>query len=373
MNNLESLIFYIIMFSVSAIIITKVGSLYKRQESQRNKVKIIILTIIGIGIPIIIGAIRYRVGTDYENYMIIYNNKQNIDILQGMIQENERFFFLIIKIAAFFNNYQVMFAIITFLTVIIYYKAILNYKEKVSLGFTFFLYLFLNFTESFNVIRQALAVAIVFYSYKFVLNRNFVKFLLTVIIATMFHITALIFIPFYFICSNKQNETKKIKAIKVCAVIMVVFLVFNYADLINSISTNVESFERYGAYANEKITANRETIMNFAILIFILLFRKKLIRYDYRNNTLIFLYFIGFLFSLTGYSSAFVKRVAMYFDVSGLILLATFPQIVKNSRQKALIYFLLILYAIGIFTISTYGLGQGNILPYQTIFLTYKS
>ena len=63
----------------------------------------------------------------------------------------------------------------------------------------------------------------------------------------------------------------------------------------------------------------------------------------------------------------------MYFDVSGLILLATFPQIVKNSRQKALIYFLLILYAIGIFTISTYGLGQGNILPYQTIFLTYKS
>ena len=368
MNNIESLIFYIITFSISAMIITKVGNLYRKMDTKANKLKIMVLTVIGLGIPILIGSIRFQVGTDYENYRTIYENRQEIGILEGILQGKEILVFIIIKIAAYLNNYQLMLAIITFLTIIIFYKAILDYKEKISLGFMFFLYLFLNFTTSFNIIRQALAMVIVLYSYKFMFKRNFIKFLLTIIIASMFHITALIFLPFYFICSDKLNKNKKTKFIKICAIIVVIFIVLNYADLISTMSTNIEGLERYESYSQEKVSENREAILDLAILVILFFFRKRLIEYDNKNDTLIFLYLIGFLFTLTGYRSAFVKRIAMYFEISSVMLIATFPQLFKNNAQKMLVYFLIILYAIGMFIISTYVLKQGNILPYQTIF-----
>lgn len=40
----------------------------------------------------------------------------------------------------------------------------------------FFLYLFLNYTMTFNIIRQGIAIVIIAYSYKFIFDRNFKKF-----------------------------------------------------------------------------------------------------------------------------------------------------------------------------------------------------
>lgn len=41
----------------------------------------------------------------------------------------------------------------------------------------FFLYLFLNYTMTFNIIRQGIAIVIIAYSYKFIFDRNFKKIL----------------------------------------------------------------------------------------------------------------------------------------------------------------------------------------------------
>lgn len=75
--------------------------------------------------------------------------------------------------AYLFKEPQIMFAIVAFLTVFITYRAILNKKEKMSIALMFALYIFLYYMYSLNIIRQMLAVSIIFYSYKYIINHNF--------------------------------------------------------------------------------------------------------------------------------------------------------------------------------------------------------
>ena len=204
MSSFESLIFYISLFSISSMIIAHVGHIYNTYDNKENKIKlkIIIYTIIGIGIPIFIASIRYNVGTDYVSYIEIYNRVKYYTIIDIINSNKEILFIIITKFLGLFSNYQIMFAIISALTIYIVYKAILDNREKKSLGIMFFLYLFLNYTNSYNIIRQSLAVAIVAYSYKYIFSRNFKNFLITILIATMFHTSAIFVLPFYLVNVN---------------------------------------------------------------------------------------------------------------------------------------------------------------------------
>ena len=364
MENFESLLFYIVLFIISALMITKVGSWYRKGEYKDNKTKIIILTTIGLGIPIIIAALRYEVGSDYESYINIYQNRMNYTLVEALTNNWEILFSIVVKIANLLNDYQFMFAIISFLSVIILYATIYNYKEKLSLGFMFFLYLFLYFTTSFNIVRQTLAVVIVAYSYKFIINRQLKKFIVTVLIASLFHTTALFFLPFYLVFD--KNKTKR-KIVKCIYLIITLLIVFNYSFIINLLS-KVSTFEKFELYSTEIDSNNLDFILNVIIVSIILLFRKLLIKYDSRNELFIYFSIINVILLMTGYFSPFVKRIALYFGISNIFLFASLPQISKNDGQKALIYFLIAIYAVAIFTITVYVLKQGNVIPYQTIF-----
>lgn len=365
MNNLESLVFYIIMFLISSMIIAKVGKLYRKKEVSKNlNFNIVLLTIIGLLIPILISGLRYYVGTDYESYVGIYNKYFNYSFINFFESKTEFLFLIIVKIASLFNNFQVMFFIIAFFTVIITYKAIFNYKEKFSLGFMFFIYLFMYFTNSFNWIRQALAIAIVLYSYKFIFEKNWKKFTLAIIIASLFHVSALLFWPFYFVFDKENNKRKKY--IRILYIIITIIIVLNYEKAVNMLSS-ISIFEDYAGYTKELNAANREAILNFVVLIVILMFRKMLIKYDKRNEIFIFFYIISTILTFIGYITPYAKRIAVYFGISGIFILSSFPQIAKTKEQKILIYFLVACYVIGYFVMLVYILKQGNMLPYQTI------
>ena len=59
------------------------------------------------------------------------------------------------------------------------------------------------YTVSMNGIRQSMAAAIIFAATKYILDGNFKKFLLVILLAATIHQTALIFIPIYFIVRRK--------------------------------------------------------------------------------------------------------------------------------------------------------------------------
>ena len=227
MNNFESLLFYIITFVVSAIILN-----YAEKNKMKKELKILI-TLIGLSIPIVIGGIRYNVGTDYTNYIDIFNLSKIYESNEYLGQGTEILFYLIVRIAVLFNNSQVLFWLFSFLTIAIMYKTITDNNRKLSTGLMVLLFLFLYYTTSFNIMRQALAVVIIAYSYKFIFNKDLIKFILAIIIASMFHITALLFLPFYWVNSNNKKIKKIVQILMIFALIAIIF---NYNAFISILS-----------------------------------------------------------------------------------------------------------------------------------------
>lgn len=75
--------------------------------------------------------------------------------------------------------------------------------------YSFFLYIALGFyTNTFNNVRQSIAISICFLAFRFLFQRNFYKYAGMVILATMFHYSAIITMIMYPLVGNKVTIKK---------------------------------------------------------------------------------------------------------------------------------------------------------------------
>lgn len=356
---MESLIFYIVTFGISTFFIALVDF----SEDKKSK---LIFSFIGLVIPILIFSLRYDVGTDYANYLNLYKRWSSLSIGDIIAKKNlEIFFIIIMKIAYIFKTPQIIFIIYSTANILIIYKAIQTNKNKISVSLAFLLFLLIYTSIVLNVIRQSLAVAIIAYSYKYIIKRNFKKFLICVILASLFHTTALIIIPFYFI--NYQKDGRKDKTIKLLITIGSVLVVIFYARLIG-VLTQINAFSKYLLYDNSIESNNYMFFIKFLTFSLLLIFRKKLYNYNKKNKMYYYFLLVDLILYSTGFISPFIKRIALYFGISEIFIISQIPKIIKEKKYKNLIILAIIFYALGIFIVSTYVLGQSNIIPYQTIF-----
>jgi len=93
-------------------------------------------------------------------------------------------------------------------TLIIYfilYLSLKNYLSNQAVFILLFLGLFFFFT--FTYIREILAVAVVGLSYKYILERKFIKFFALFVVAVFIHNSTVVFFLFYFIPIRKYSKT----------------------------------------------------------------------------------------------------------------------------------------------------------------------
>lgn len=157
-----------------------------------------VLSFVVVFIP---GAIRYYVGTDYTGYSL----HQIPLVLSNMPVKVE----LLYKYVIFFGNwlggnstYQYIFAITNFLIVMFVYLYIWQ-QSKLS-EFSIFIFMFGGFFAfSLSGMRQSIAVAIFLYSTKYIKSREPLKYAFFILIATLFHTSAIIYFLFYFVINIK--------------------------------------------------------------------------------------------------------------------------------------------------------------------------
>src|SRR5699024_9590934 len=97
-------------------------------------------------------------------------------------------------------NSQVLFLVFSILTMFFLYKGIKYYSANNYFYKPVFYILMLIYTffPSLNVVRQTLAAVIIFYGSIHIINRSFLKFLLWVFVASLFHSSSIVFIVMYF-------------------------------------------------------------------------------------------------------------------------------------------------------------------------------
>jgi len=139
----------------------------------------------------------YMTGSDWRGYEISYYQANWSNIKYYM---NEKMFYVLMIISRYIIPNFFIFLIACKLSVFyIFYRFFKEYSPNVFISYFLYIPLFGLFLFIDNPLRYMIALGFVTLSYEYILNQNFLKFILYVILGALFHYTVLVFIPFYFL------------------------------------------------------------------------------------------------------------------------------------------------------------------------------
>lgn len=150
-----------------------------------------------------VAAARYRVGTDYS----VYLDMQIPQLLKGIDYklEYEYLYQYLIKIGVSLGNTQWVFILTHVVLLFFLWESLKNLSA--DRGMSIFIFMFGAFYNmSLNTMRQFIAMAIFMYAIKYIINRKIFIYFALIIVAFMFHKSAIVFIPLYWLSRIKIND-----------------------------------------------------------------------------------------------------------------------------------------------------------------------
>ena len=354
---MSSLILYLTVFVAATYFIAK-STIYKNIYN--------IVCIIGMMILIVFAAGRFHVGTDMNTYMNMFERYSTYTWPEFFANiDSDLLFAIISKITYSLGGRVLTWGTFAFLIVFPVYTTLRKQYPDASLGVAFFAFLCLYYALSFNITRQFIAIAIIFWGMKFVFQNRLIPFLLVVIVATGFHVSAPIAFLVWFLWNHKENCAVKGRK-RIAFLIGVAILVFLYQSAIEFVTNNIDALSSYASYAETStIGQNRDLYLNLLELAVLLFFKRFLCKKDEKNDFMYSLLIISVMIGFTGFLHPQVKRMAYYFSMpSKLVLLGNLQYgFTKNSRMGARV--LICVYVVAYFILTIYILGESNLIPYR--------
>jgi hypothetical protein len=301
-------------------------------------------------IMVLFVGLRGNVEPDYLHYLNIYKNSSWTNIIRSNSVESVEsgYQFLNILFKTFYIEFQGLLFFMAFFTIYLKFKFLKAYSPKYIISILLY-YCSLFFLYEFIAIRQALAMSIFMISLPYVIERKFYKFLGLIILASLFHISVIIVIPFYFIGTKKINKKLITIVLIFCFIINILQVVLPLVNILSTViplSGTQAKLEYYSKDNEFAITSIRLLIFSFIFLLY------KWYRDSERYNLFFNIFFIGILFStIFNGIPQFAYRIKVYFLWTDIILWVLIIEDLfkKKSTPKVLCYGILI--AIYVFTL----------------------
>jgi hypothetical protein len=318
------------------ILIVVLATLFMRiaeKDGKYRKLWILIAYLI-VTLP---EAFRYEVGLDYSGYVraythIIQSGSWNDSVAWLTIEPTFRVLCFISH--GLINSPQIIFITYAVLTNLFIFLGIYSYRRETSMSSMLFMYTCVYYLVSMNIGRQMVAVPIVFFASKFIIERSFIKYAFFVLLATMFHYSAVVSIAFYFFGSKNIAIKRIMRAI---TVILPIFVIFLMRPLIHFV-LDFDFLSRYKQYGD--IVVNEMTIglgffgLLIMVLIFIFHYRSGKLRCskDVQNFILPMTVLAPTLFLLEYKLENFAGRVGLYARIFQIIFLSLLTT--AGNRQE---------------------------------------
>lgn len=153
---------------------------------------------------LILAALRGEsVGNDTEEYIGIFETYKNTPDADTRYEIG--YVWLNKLLSNVSQNSQIVIIVTSIFIFISYGSFIYKYCKMPNLSL-FIFFTFGYYAFAISGIRQSLAIAILLFGYKYIIKGNFFKFLICVIIASLFHSTAVLFLPAYFTRNLRCNS-----------------------------------------------------------------------------------------------------------------------------------------------------------------------
>ncbi|MBH1956612.1 EpsG family protein [Candidatus Saccharibacteria bacterium] len=351
MNDMQSILFYVSCFLISGLFL-----------HLGRKKKFSPFVIIGLLIPIVIGGLRYDVGTDYMTYIdniALLNNLPLSVYVSDFSSYLEPTFYIFASIANFFHYPNLVFFIYSAVSVLFFYKALHESRIK-YVALAYVLFLLIMFPMSFNLVRQFAAVSIAVYAVVKLYNGDKKRYYLLTILAVLFHVSALINIVALLIHRRINDKNKRsLSANK---------LIFGTVILTTVVGLGLYGLQKYGyLFDLSTVTANLNFVPRLVMLLIVLSLWYSA-REVYRKYRLFLdLGLICIVLGLIGFIVPYGDRLALYFLPFIIVLFPTAMYYLMPKSKKHLTILAVLFVAILYFVVSYYVIGSHAVLPYKSI------
>jgi hypothetical protein len=245
-------------------------------------------------------ALRYGIGTDYNTYVQWF-----YAIGAGVKKNNEWGYRLLNKFLYDYDfDVQWFFVIMSFFT--LYFLFIATPRKSFYIIIALY-YLFFYF-QLFNLVRQSLIITIGYYAFQLVDRKKYVRSLLMIFIAFLFHQSACIYLIIFII----PKITKK-KAIVLFMLITIIYL--NPLIIIRIIYNVIMIHTPYALYITDK-TQNQLIVKNSGLGVIsrhLLLLLLLVVVKDEKNRKYFSLLLVSFFLDLLGSSVVIFQRISLSF------------------------------------------------------------
>lgn len=320
-----------------------------------NKKNKKLFTIISLCLMIFFASVR-SVGSDWLLYKTIYSR-------QSFSDRFDIGYKLLMKACycIFHNNYFFVTLFISICTILIVYSVIK--KESKALEISLFLFVTLGFyTKSFNIMKQMLAVAVTFYGARFITERKLCKYVITIFIASLFHKTALIMIPFYWL-----SDLKISKGTSIITFFSIILSLLLFNKIFNFVTLNIDQYQVYNTYTLG-IESGIGTVLNilfFGILVLFLLFNyEKMLKVDENNKYFINMCSFSLPILILSLKNTLFFRIALYPLIYIILPLVNIDKVFSDSSRR---FFNLCFYVLVSFFYFLTVYGFGGVYPYKWI------
>lgn len=307
---------------------------FSSQGSAQIKInkesRIISLILLSLVFSIVFGM-RWRFGTDYPTYLRIFLLNDT-----GPYKSEWLFKFINDCLYEFNVHYWIYFGIAAFIQIFLLFYTL---KNEAYLWVFLILSLFggLFFFDWMNGMRQELASCVMLFGTNYIIKKDPLKYLLCIIIATGFHISALIFLLMYPLLYRGKSivPSRRIQILMLVICAAVPLLVGDFLTRLFPILDLMQQMEGEGGYAsryNENVLQKYSDETNIGIMFYIffginsliICYSSKLKKYFSGRRILIYynMYFWGMIFETLLASNMVLVRPFRYFRIYKLIMIA---------------------------------------------------
>lgn len=261
------------------------------------------------------------------------------------------------------NNIQCVIFILSLIINSLIILRIWDFRITINFPFAIFIYFSSFYAMSMNIVPQFISIAIIFYGTRYLDKNEYTKYLIYIVVATLFHATApigiiLLIIRNFFI-KDIQRKNRNIYILIMTLMPIMIYFGYKYLMKYTKFSNYIDTY--FYSSINQ---FGFMVLIKLLFLVYIYMFFRKYIKEVNLKfySQLLFTYFIGVSLLSLGYMFAYMDRIALLFMLYEPIVAS---QKYRRTTINIIVRFVFIVLAIYTFYAELSGNGNG-IMPYVT-------
>ncbi len=309
---------------------------------------------------ILLSALRYRTGGDYDQYAVNYSRLVNAHSVSYIftVDEPGYMFLMWLTSLVFKSDPQPWFALMAFLTVWSCFYAVYRLNKKTDYSVFVILFGLYFYLHSFNYVRQTFAAAMLLLAYIHAGKKAYPKAAILIVIAILFHRSSLIVALMYvFVLA-----TRRYKSLYTLAAMLVLSVLVVVAPRILS---RIPFLARYVKYTSHSISFGIGWLIDVIPIFLCSLFPPMGVRDETVSDCRRFVLFVVPA-RLMAYYTYGIGRLFITLSLFGFLTAAlSMKRRTDRKLLKLIIYIVFIAYHLFYFGMA----NNSVVIPYRSIFI----